>query len=50
MATGGWLVMEFGYGQEAAVRALVDARPGFELVRVRHDLEGIARTAVITRR
>jgi len=49
LATGGWLVMEFGYGQEEDVRRLVEARPGFEVVRVRDDIEGIARTAVIIR-
>ena len=50
LSSGGWLVMEFGYGQEAEVRGLVEARPGFEVVRVRDDIEGIARTAVISRR
>ncbi len=50
LAPGGWLVMEFGYGQEADVRSLVETRPGFEVVRVRDDIEGIARTAVINRR
>lgn len=50
LAPGGWLVMEFGYGQEADVRGLVETRPGFEVVRVRDDIEGIARTAVISRR
>ena len=49
LTTGGWLVMEFGYGQEQDVRELVEARAGFEVVRVRDDIEGIARTAVIAR-
>jgi release factor glutamine methyltransferase len=44
---GGWLVMEFGFGQEDAVRGLVSARPSLRLDRVREDLQGIARTAVI---
>ncbi len=44
----GWLVMEFGYGQEDAVRTLASAR-GFDVVRVRHDIEDIARTAVMRR-
>ena len=47
---GGWLVMEFGYGQEDDVRALVAARPSLQLDRVREDLQGIARTAVIRNR
>lgn len=49
LAHGGWLVMEFGYGQEEDVRQLVEARAGFSVVRVRDDIEGIARTAVIAR-
>jgi release factor glutamine methyltransferase len=46
---GGWLVMEFGYGQEDDVRRLVSARPALRLERVRADLQGIPRTAVIER-
>ncbi len=47
---GGWLVMEFGYGQEESVEALVDARPTLRLDHVRADLQGIPRTAVIQHR
>ena len=46
---GGWLVMEFGFGQEDDVRALVDARPTLRLERFRADLQGLARTAIIQR-
>jgi release factor glutamine methyltransferase len=46
---GGWLVMEFGYGQENDVRRLLAARPALRLERVRADLQGIPRTAVIER-
>ncbi|HEY9465320.1 MAG TPA: peptide chain release factor N(5)-glutamine methyltransferase [Vicinamibacterales bacterium] len=46
---GGWLVMEFGYGQESDVQQLVEARPSLRLERVRADLQGIPRTAVIER-
>lgn len=46
---GGWLVMEFGYGQENDVRRLLAARPSLRLERVRADLQGIPRTAVIER-
>ena len=49
LVRGGWLVMEFGYGQEEDVRTLIEARAGFSVVRVRDDIEGIARTAVISR-
>jgi len=44
---GGWFVMEFGYGQEDDVRRLIVARPTLRLERIRDDLQGIARTAVI---
>ena len=50
LSPGGWLVMEFGYGQEESVEALVDARPSLRLDRVRADLQGIPRTAIIQRR
>ena len=50
LTRGGWLVMEFGYGQEESVEALVDARPPLRLDRVRADLQGIPRTAIIRRR
>jgi release factor glutamine methyltransferase len=46
---GGWLLMEFGYGQEENVRALLDARPVLQLDHIRDDLQGIARTAIIRR-
>src|SRR6185369_13603418 len=47
LTSGGWFVMEFGYGQEDDVRRLVDARPALRLDRIRNDLQGIARTAII---
>jgi release factor glutamine methyltransferase len=43
----GWLVMEFGFGQEDEVRALVEHRPALRLDRFRADLQGLARTAII---
>lgn len=46
---GGWFVMEFGYGQEDDVRRLVAARTRLRLDRIRDDLQGIARTAIIQR-
>jgi release factor glutamine methyltransferase len=45
----GWLVMEFGFGQEDDVRALVGSRPLLQMQGVREDLQGLARTAVIQR-
>ena len=49
LADGGWLVMEFGFGQDDDVRRLVAARPALRVDRVRADLQGIPRTAVIQR-
>lgn len=49
LAPGGWLVMEFGFGQEEDVRELVGERPGLCLRRIRCDWQGIPRTAVVER-
>jgi release factor glutamine methyltransferase len=49
LTSGGWLVMEFGFGQEEDVRQLVAARPALRIDRVRADLQGIPRTAVMQR-
>ena len=50
LVPGGWLVMEFGYGQEPEVEALIAATTDLVLRRVRADLQGIPRTAIIQRR
>lgn len=47
--SGGWLVMEFGFGQEDDVRDRVATREALRLDRVREDLQGLARTAVVQR-
>jgi len=47
LTSGGWLVMEFGLGQEDDVRQLVATRPSLRIDRIRADLQGIPRTAVI---
>lgn len=44
---GGWLIMEFGYGQDDQVAKLVPEYPGLTLTKIRHDLQDIPRTAVI---
>jgi release factor glutamine methyltransferase len=49
LADGGWLVMEFGLGQDDDVTRLVAGRPELRLDRVTADLQGIPRTAVIQR-
>jgi release factor glutamine methyltransferase len=47
LAPGGWLIVEFGYGQEDAVRSIVDGLPALSLVKIRADLQDIPRTAVM---
>jgi len=47
LVTGGWLIMEFGYGQDEQVAKLVPEYPGLTLTKIRHDLQDIPRTAVI---
>ena len=49
LRVGGWFLMEFGYGQEDDVRALVASRPSLRVTRVREDLQGIPRTDIIER-
>ena len=49
LVPGGYLVMEFGYGQEDDVRAMTGERPGLAMDHVRADLQGLARTAIIRR-
>jgi release factor glutamine methyltransferase len=44
---GGYLLTEFGFGQELDVEPLVAAAPGLTLVELRRDLQGLARTAVV---
>jgi release factor glutamine methyltransferase len=48
LAEGGRLIVEFGFGQEADVRGLAGAA-GWRVVRIRADLQGIPRTAVLGR-
>ena len=50
LAPGGHLVLELGSGQAPAARDAVAGRPQLALVRVRRDLQGIARTLVARRR
>lgn len=48
LAAGGWLIVEFGFGQEAAVREAA-GRSGWTVERIRSDLQGIPRVAVFRR-
>jgi len=49
LKTGGWLVMEFGYGQDEDVQRLVAARAVLRLDHIHNDLQDIPRTAVVQR-
>ena len=46
---GGYLIFEFGYGQDMAVEELIAEAPGLTMIGLRRDLQGIARTAVVRR-
>jgi len=46
---GGWLIMEFGFGQEDEVRDRVATHDDLRFDRVVADLQGLPRTAVVTR-
>lgn len=46
---GGWLVMEFGCGQDDDVTELVKGVDGIDVVKIRHDLQDIPRTVVCRR-
>jgi release factor glutamine methyltransferase len=45
----GWLVMEFGFGQDEEVEHRIAATAGLRLLRIRADLQGIPRTAIAQR-
>ena len=48
LAPGGWLIVEFGFGQEAGVRDTA-RRTGWTVTRMRSDLQAIPRVAVLRR-
>jgi len=50
LAPGGYLVFEFGFGQDENVEELIARTSGLRLLDLRRDLQGIARTAVVERR
>jgi release factor glutamine methyltransferase len=45
----GWLVMEFGFAQDEEVEQRIAARRDLQLLRIRADLQGILRTAIVQR-
>jgi release factor glutamine methyltransferase len=46
---GGWLIVEFGLGQDDEVSELIGGYPMFRLERIREDLQGIPRSVVVQR-
>ena len=46
---GGYLMFEFGFGQEVDVERLVGETKGLTLMELRRDLQGLARTAIAIR-
>ena len=49
LRSGGFLIFEFGLGQDVEVEDLVAETPDLELIGLRRDLQGIARTAIAQR-
>jgi release factor glutamine methyltransferase len=49
LAAGGYLIVEFGLGQDVEIENLIAASPALTLVGLRRDLQGIARTAIAQR-
>lgn len=46
---GGYLLFEFGLGQDERIESLIADTDGLSLLELRRDLQGIARTAVVQR-
>ena len=46
LAPGGWIIFEFGLGQDDEVRDLIATYPEYRLDMIREDLQGIPRTVV----
>lgn len=49
LVAGGYLIFEFGLGQDLEVEHLIEKSPDLRLIGVRRDLQGIARTAIARR-
>jgi len=47
VARGGWIIFEFGLGQDDEVREVVAGYPEYRLDTIREDLQGIPRTAIV---
>ena len=45
----GWLIFEFGFGQAPAIREIIAKASAWHLEKLREDLQGLPRTAVLRR-
>lgn len=45
----GWLIFEFGFGQAPAIREIIASASGWRLEKLREDLQGLPRAAVLRR-
>jgi len=50
IGSGGWLIFEFGFGQDEEIEQMISSSPDLTLIDLKRDLQGIARTAVARRR
>ena len=50
LRSGGYLIFEFGFGQDVEIEDLVRSERDLEFLDLRRDLQGIARTCVVRRR
>jgi release factor glutamine methyltransferase len=48
--SGGWLIFEFGFGQDVEVEQMLAASPELTFAGLERDFQGIARTAIARRR
>jgi release factor glutamine methyltransferase len=46
----GWLIFEFGFGQAPAIREIIASASAWHLEKLREDLQGLPRTAVLRRK
>jgi len=49
LTPGGWVIFEFGLGQDDEIAELVGGYPEYRLTGIRNDLQGIPRTALVQR-
>ena len=50
LRAGGYLMLEFGFGQEIVVEELIEKTDGLTLIGLRRDLQGLARAVIARQR